>query len=652
MPEVTAHVILTRRAGQDAEISPASNDLFLDLTHDGSGRQALERRAGYGSLNWHPVDRAGADVLGRSTRHWVRWLAEVGRRETSKGSLLRALAYDERYSLYWSSQLAAKHLEKSQLAQAGVLGAWLEREGGDEAVLAATAGVKRIRLYGAFRWTRAAMEAAVARCGASAELACDNATYTLHMEGPTRRKLAREAKTAAQIARELALGVQREGRRRPAETPPPDVAVFSYAADWIPGRDGAPAANRYWGGVVEGLQREGFSTEMWPAAQGAKSLSHYQSIAGDHPMIRWDRLRLQRGTVLRIVGRLTKMRLRARAVFRLLSGAGEFEFCGIDFAVAFKHNIEALTGFGGLQYAFLYEGCRQSLEAAPPKAVLYRDEFYPSGRAVRAAIPEQTVALGVQHGSISRFHMVYFYDESWSAQHRPGVVSSWDSVPLPDSYVAYGAHVYELMTGWSYPGDAILPAGSLRHDVEFERAAQAVQADPTKDRPRILVCGSLPAQTIGWISLVREGLDASGHDAEILIKPHWQFPMTDELSALAAEDSRVRIVDAAGSVTDHFPDADVLIVESSTTGMEAAIFDTPLIAVLRPGDEEPMEYVSGGVATAAWDGPSMAAAIDAVLADGFLAEWRTHRDAFLARTLSPSLGNAIGTLAAHLRTVT
>jgi surface carbohydrate biosynthesis protein (TIGR04326 family) len=356
-------------------------------------------------------------------------------------------------------------------------------------------------------------------------------------------------------------------------------------------------------------------------------------------MLRWDLLDTRPGVAARILTRLLAMRWRQGPLLRDLETNSVLEHHGFDLRQWLLDARDSQTLNGGFQNVYLYELVRHAVEEGAPDVVLYKDEFYASGRAVSAAVSDETASWAFEHGPMNKTYMVYINDGQWVG---PVGERRADFMPTPDLFLCYGEFAREIVTQRGYPEERVLPIGSFRHDPLFRQSGERV--DPERlglpaDRHILTVCGQLPKEIPHWLRCLVGGIRLSGRDCHVVVKPHPRYDVRDLCTRMFEELDFADYSFEMDRLHDLMKASDVVLTGNSTTGLESLALGVPLIVFMDPGGFEQIPYVEEGAGLSAHDPESMRDALELLLGqDDPLAE---RRDQFLRRHLSPSAGHAI-----------
>jgi hypothetical protein len=654
-PDAVVHVILDPSRVDEVLGRARRGDAIVDLTWEmlGIGGELTERApAGAEVL---AIDTASEAMFTRASVEVLDWIATLSKARIGPAGedLPELLRYDDRVSMWWFTGLTVKEIVKSHVHRCMLrIVALDEAARGDQRGHAA---IERMRSANRIVvWSdHAASADLIARAiSTTAEIPRERVEARgprLALRARARRRLA-GLEGWARVARNLALGVVHgettfPGRERARA--PIDVVVLTTPLLWSReiGDDGRPRlVSRYFGDLPRELAAAGLRTCVLPACAGGRSLEWFRDQCRDTGgPIDWSALRYSRSTPLRVARRLATVRRRALAVIPLLAGHPALRFRGVDVADWIAREIEINVGDAGYQNAFLYETTRESLASLAPRLVIYMEEFYQSGRAIAAASPEGVPRLALQHALVQRDHLTYRFTPAWRELISPeGARAEPARLAAPDRFLGYGPYVAELLAE-GFGAERVASVGSLRHEALLpprrptataKRLARAKLGIP-EDVGVLLVTAQLMRHLHPWLRWSIQALRSRREPWYLAVKLHWQSRAASEVEGWIRQLGWEPAGVFESSLDELFVASDVVCTGTSTTGIEGALRDRPLICFGDPERYEPFEYVSGGLAQPAWSGPSMVRALDGVTDPRYLEPWRARRDAFVARHLAP-----------------
>jgi hypothetical protein len=453
-------------------------------------------------------------------------------------------------------------------------------------------------------------------------------------------------------------------RRCPEDKEPVDVVISTLLSSWEAGKDTTPGHHEYWNrymsGLYERLEAQGFRVAWMPLCQRAKEIEQFESIFYNrNERVCWASTSLPLTAQAQIAACLARILIRYQRSRKRLFGHRRFALDGLDLSRWIIRDVDSLLAKHAFRYLCIYESQRNALLEIRPSAVLYKNELFRSGIALAATGVEGVKFLALQHGTIPVHH--------WQYRHSPRLVqTSGDMLardyaryfPYPDKFMTYGSEVNELMSLTGYPSDRLDAIGSLRHDELFERAANiSIQPDLKKRATMhlpttglvLLVCTRHPETVPTWIERIVDALRQLGREAHIAVKTHWRFPCTDEVESAFHDHGWHDWSLHSTGLFDLILTADIVIVGTSTTGLEAAILKTPLICMTPEVQGHRNSYVTGKIALPAGDTEEMKHALERTLEDSYQNEWLQSRTSYLRRHMVNIDQPAVHSLAKSIR---
>lgn len=435
-------------------------------------------------------------------------------------------------------------------------------------------------------------------------------------------------------------------RKQPAPRNHPqraDVLVVTYASGWHTPADGQPV-HRYLGDIAHAMHDHQINMAWLPGGYLPESVDKLKDTLPKQPLpVYWPALQPSYADLLTVVKRLQAPRQRFEKHLPSLWHHPKLTIFGQDITPWLLPDLADLMDEELFKYYWLQSTIERAAKQSGCKLIVYRDEFYLIGRAVSSAKTPGVKKWAMQHGLITEDHWTYLYTEQ---ETQPPL-----GLPAPDVFFAYGQYTQSLMQQWGMHQTEILPIGSLRHDTMIART-QNPPALPNRatynlpdDGPICVICTQLIPQIPGWIERLVSALQLANIDAHIAIKQH-HFHRADDL----IEETFQNLGWTNYSVhTQHLEPllrhADVALTENSTTGIEAMLWQTPLICFDEPARYESFPYVTHGGALSGQDTQTMAKSLRAILED------RTppNTQAFLTRHLQNIHAPAQDAFLQHVR---
>lgn len=282
---------------------------------------------------------------------------------------------------------------------------------------------------------------------------------------------------------------------------------------------------------------------------------------------------------------------------------------------------------------------RNAISLLNPKIVLTSCEYCKMGRAAMAIGNEddlQTVAL--QHGIITPAHWGYIFGKSERISRSDAV----NCRPLPRYTLLYGPEYVEILTKNSiYPEESLIITGQPRYDYLYDIVR-------SMDTDKFLEEKKLKHPLIVWISQFgypqsenRKNIDCFMHLIEsipvnLLIKPH---PSETDLSIYQPLLRHKNVVLSKDiNLYKLLNVCDLIITKNSTTAMEAAALNKPIIVLNLSGEPDVVDYVKDGIALGVYNKEELIPTVKRLLEDDSILCRR--RDEYVSRYLYKMDGRA------------
>jgi glycosyltransferase involved in cell wall biosynthesis len=649
MSRGTCHLFLESPTARVADIE--AGDVVVDLRLDASGRSLTPSGVSESLVRTDVAARRYHD-LARDA--YIEWIAEVADRplDDEGRSLKELFVYRDELSIWWLLRMQVKHYVKHPLPGLFQRLVWLEDQDEPETLFGAC---ERVVIYAEQRQTCEFMwrimcqklpsfgRREVQFCGLDAALhPCPGRLTRAAAELGSRADAA--IRRVGQIGGFLGSKALRTLRNEVSsvDLDGVEVALVTELSEWhvVTNDDGTKSyEHRYLADAAHRLRRSGLNVCWLPVTDRYERFHELRECLADQEVpVAWSAAEAGLAESTRAVAGLGELRSQLRDVRELLDGHPALRFGELDASAWIIGELEEEFDVHGLYHLQRYEMTRAALEHLEPDVVLYRNEFYASGRAVAAAAGGISERWAFQHATIPHHHWVYQH----SARELGDQSDFIHQLPAPDRFLVYGAFVQELMTRYGYPAERISALGSLRHDQMFERAGVLDDQERRRiadglgfpdDRPTFLICAQMPVWLTDWIGLLVDGLEQFGEPAHVVVKPHWLYKDVAAIHQAFAQRGWTDYLVYEGDLESALMAADVSLTGSSTTGLESAILGTPLISFQREQPWETMPYVEDGLALPAADLDSMVRALEDVTSDEFKRGWPERRRRFLERHL-------------------
>jgi|WetSurMetagenome_2_1015567.scaffolds.fasta_scaffold04241_3 hypothetical protein len=275
---------------------------------------------------------------------------------------------------------------------------------------------------------------------------------------------------------------------------------------------------------------------------------------------------------------------------------------------------------------------RNAISLLDPKIVLTSCEYCKMGRAAMAIGNEddlQTVAL--QHGIITPTHWGYIFSKSEKISRSDAV----NYRPIPRYTLLYGPDYAEILTKNSiYPEKSLIITGQPRYDYLYDIIR-------SMDKDKFLEEKKLKHPLIVWISQFgypqsenRSNIDAFMHLIEsipvnLYIKPH---PSEIDLSIYQPLLQHKNVVLSKDiNLYKLLNVCDLIITKNSTTAIEAAALNKPIIVLNLSGEPDVVDYVKEGIALGVYDKDELIPTVKRLLEDDSIL--RRRRNEYISRYL-------------------
>jgi glycosyltransferase involved in cell wall biosynthesis len=273
-----------------------------------------------------------------------------------------------------------------------------------------------------------------------------------------------------------------------------------------------------------------------------------------------------------------------------------------------------------------------ALSLIRPKVILTSCEYCKMGRAaVAVANKENLPTVALQHGIITPRHEGYIFSKSEEISMNDAV----NSRPLPRYTLLYGPGYCDVLINSStYPRNSLIITGQPRYDYLYE-VSQSFDKDKFLDEMK------LGHPLIVWISQPGHSrmedmrtIDSFMNLLNIIpmhlfIKPH---PAETDLSVYAPLAQRENVILSKDVDLYKLLNAcDLIITKNSTTAMEAAALNKPIIVLNLGGEPDVIDYVKEGIALGVYNENELPIAVKRLLEDDELL--RSHRDSYVKKYL-------------------
>jgi len=239
-----------------------------------------------------------------------------------------------------------------------------------------------------------------------------------------------------------------------------------------------------------------------------------------------------------------------------------------------------------------------------------------------AAKKEGIPVIAIQHGIIHPSHSGYIYDVS----EIDGTINS-PYCPIPDKIAVSGDYYYDLLTKVSsYPEDSIVVTGQPRYDILFH-------APNIYSKKKILEKYNINPnhKIILWTTQCHGLSDEENYkNCECLFKtiqrinnvtlivkqhPRESKRYTRMIMKYVKKSNNVLLIPKNSDTYELIYACDLLITKTSTTAMEAAALNKPVIVLDLSGTKDSTGYVKDGIAVGVYKSDDLELAIRNLLCD-------------------------------------
>ncbi|MFZ2471535.1 MAG: CDP-glycerol glycerophosphotransferase family protein [Methanothrix sp.] len=255
-----------------------------------------------------------------------------------------------------------------------------------------------------------------------------------------------------------------------------------------------------------------------------------------------------------------------------------------------------------------------ALDLIKPNVVLTSCEYCKMGRAaVAAGNKENLQTIALQHGIITPRHEGYIFSKSETNSINDAV----NSRPLPRHTLLYGPAYREILINNSnYPEKSLVVTGQPRYDYLYE-------ISKSLDSDKFLAEKNLKHPLVVWTSQPARSVTENMKDTEcflylldsipinLFIKPH---PIETDLSIYSPLTQRKNVVLSKDiDLYKLLSACDLIITRASTTAMEAAALNKPIIVLNLTGEQDVIDYVKEGIALGVYDEKELPIAVKKLL---------------------------------------
>jgi glycosyltransferase involved in cell wall biosynthesis len=273
-----------------------------------------------------------------------------------------------------------------------------------------------------------------------------------------------------------------------------------------------------------------------------------------------------------------------------------------------------------------------ALSLIKPNVVLTSCEYCKMGRAaVAAGNKENLPTIALQHGIITPKHEGYIFSKS----EKNSINDAVNSRPLPRHTLLYGPAYSEILINDSnYPENSLVVTGQPRYDYLY-------MISKSLDSDKFLAEKNLLHPLVVWTSQPARSVTESMKDIKcflylldhipinLFIKPH---PIETDLSIYSPLTQRNNVVLSKDiDLYKLLSACDLIITKASTTAMEAAALNKPIIVLNLTGEQDVIDYVKEGIALGVYDEKELPIAVKKLLENDDIL--RSQREEYIKKYL-------------------
>jgi len=312
-----------------------------------------------------------------------------------------------------------------------------------------------------------------------------------------------------------------------------------------------------------------------------------------------------------------------KKIWKKISGLSSFKnsliFEGIDLFPFFASNFEKMFAESFPVAIGLLGVADNIINKEEPDIILTIYETSIDRKAIEVVARRKNIpVIGLQHGIISSYtfnRINYFHElrEVW--YHKESTVLQ---CPIPNKTLVFGEYFRNLLIKDGYPEDSVVATGCPRFDYFFSRDTEY------SDKNNILFISEGPYIEFIFqeeqnraerdVQTARNILQIINDDTELVIKVHPR-DSEERYVCLLKEfpDKKIKII-KYGDLSALIKNTSVVVMKSSTVGIEAVIYKKPIINLSLFNEPQfASYYVQEGVAIEANDKDSLKDALDKVL---------------------------------------
>jgi len=247
---------------------------------------------------------------------------------------------------------------------------------------------------------------------------------------------------------------------------------------------------------------------------------------------------------------------------------------------------------------------KEAIKINKAKVIVISYEEGPVGMAALISGKSMKVPIiAIQHGIIGKFYPWYIREKGEISTD----IDDINKLPIPDKTLVFGPYDKKVLTEISsYPNDSVVVVGRSSYDI-LAKADEIFNREKTfeklnLDRKKKLIVWTTNSHAYRkeanekLFQTVCETFKELSKDFELVIKLHPNEFDTTIHKEIAKKVGVVPVIIKDIDVYEILYACDLMLTEFSTTGIEAAILNKPIITLHFAGHPDLGEYVKKGVA--------------------------------------------------------
>jgi hypothetical protein len=297
-----------------------------------------------------------------------------------------------------------------------------------------------------------------------------------------------------------------------------------------------------------------------------------------------------------------------------------FQYEGRDIFLLFQTDFEYYYKVYLPLMVQYYELSLLLLEKENPDLALIDNEYVGFARAlIYACHKKGTPSLAQQHGVITEDHLGYMYAKEDISPKGSG---EFPYCPLATVTSVIGPSVKDLLTKVSsYPESRVIVSGQPRYDIFYfanrlynrEAFLKRYSIDPKK-KLVLLATQPFALERIREEFFFNTVTKLNSIDGiQIVIKPHPNESIHWFKEKLASLEGHVIVLSPKSDTLEAIFSCDAFLSVSSTTIIEAIIFNKPVVVVNLSQQTEPLPWVKEGAALGVYEADKIKSAVETIL---------------------------------------